>query len=60
MSEIHQYTNNLPSRMNKDEFVTCFGGVYEHSPWITEKAWGENGTKTNQNTQNLKNPSTKT
>ena len=45
MSEIHQYTNNLPSRMNKDEFVTCFGGVYEHSPWITEKAWGENCTR---------------
>ena len=25
--------------MNKEEFVSCFGGVYEHSPWIAEIAW---------------------
>ena len=45
MSERHQYINNLPSRMNKDEFVSCFGGVYEHSPWIAEMAWEKNLTK---------------
>jgi OHCU decarboxylase len=28
-----------PSGMHKDEFVKVFGGVYEHSPWIAEKAW---------------------
>ena len=39
MSEIHQYINNLPSKMNKEEFVSCFGGVYEHSPWIAGIAW---------------------
>ena len=30
---------NVPSRMNKDDFVACFGGVYEHSPWIAEAVW---------------------
>ena len=44
MSEIHQYINNLPSEMNKEEFVSCFGGVYEHSPWIAEIAWEKNQT----------------
>ena len=42
MSKTHQYTANLPSRMNKDEFVSCFGGVYEHSPWIAQIAWEKN------------------
>ena len=45
MSERHQYINNLPNRMNKDEFISCFGGVYEHSPWIAEMAWERNFTK---------------
>jgi len=45
MSERHQYINNLPSRMNKEDFVSCFGGVYEHSPWIAEMAWEKNLTK---------------
>ena len=30
--------------MNKEEFVSCFGGVYEHSPWIAEIAWERNQT----------------
>jgi OHCU decarboxylase len=25
--------------MTHDEFVACFGGVYEHSPWIAERAF---------------------
>ena len=25
--------------MNKDDFVACFGFVYEHSPWIAEIGW---------------------
>jgi 2-oxo-4-hydroxy-4-carboxy-5-ureidoimidazoline decarboxylase len=24
--------------MSKDEFVACVGGVYEHSPWVAERA----------------------
>ncbi|MCO5064895.1 MAG: allantoinase PuuE [Rhizobiaceae bacterium] len=28
-----------PSRMNKDDFVKVFGGIFEHSPWIAERAY---------------------
>jgi OHCU decarboxylase len=28
-----------PSRMDESEFVAAFGGVFEHSPWIAERAW---------------------
>lgn len=28
-----------PSRMDKDEFVQRFGGIFEHSPWIAERAF---------------------
>jgi len=28
-----------PSRMHKADFVARFGGVFEHSPWIAERAW---------------------
>jgi len=28
-----------PSEMTKTEFVTTFGGVFEHSPWIAEQAF---------------------
>lgn len=28
-----------PSRMAEDEFVRRFGGVFEHSPWIAERAY---------------------
>ncbi len=33
-SQIH-----TPSRMSKDEFVSTFGGIYEHSPWVAKKAY---------------------
>ena len=39
MSNRHSYTDNLPSQMNKNDFVACFGFVYEHSPWIAEIGW---------------------
>ncbi|HQY43145.1 MAG TPA: allantoinase PuuE [Paracoccaceae bacterium] len=29
-----------PSRMTKTRFVERFGAIYEHSPWIAERAWG--------------------
>jgi len=28
-----------PSRMDEAAFVAAFGGVFEHSPWIAERAW---------------------
>ena len=28
-----------PSRMEKARFVERFGGIFEHSPWIAERAW---------------------
>lgn len=28
-----------PSRMGRDEFVAAFGGIFEHSPWIAERAF---------------------
>ncbi|WP_420327766.1 allantoinase PuuE [Mameliella sp.] len=32
-------TAERPSQMDKDTFVTRFGGIYEHSPWVAERAW---------------------
>ena len=29
-----------PSEMTRDRFVEVFGGIFEHSPWIAERAWG--------------------
>lgn len=29
-----------PSRMERARFVERFGGIFEHSPWIAERAWG--------------------
>ena len=28
-----------PSQMDRDRFVAQFGGVFEHSPWIAERAY---------------------
>jgi chitin deacetylase len=28
-----------PSTMSRDRFVARFGGVFEHSPWVAERAW---------------------
>jgi OHCU decarboxylase len=28
-----------PSRMDEASFVRTFGGIFEHSPWIAERAW---------------------
>ncbi|WP_209015619.1 allantoinase PuuE [Roseibium sp. RKSG952] len=30
---------DLPSRMDKAAFVEAFGGIFEHSPWIAERAF---------------------
>jgi len=39
MSDIHAYKENLPSRMNEQDFIACFGRVYEHSSWIARAVW---------------------
>ena len=26
---------------DRTEFVTAFGGVFEHSPWVAERAWSQ-------------------
>ncbi|MEP1931487.1 MAG: allantoinase PuuE [Roseibium sp.] len=31
--------SDRPSQMNKDAFVEAFGGIFEHSPWIAERAF---------------------
>ncbi|PWE28140.1 polysaccharide deacetylase [Pararhodobacter marinus] len=28
-----------PSRMDRDTFVARYGSIFEHSPWIAERAW---------------------
>ena len=32
-------SGDRPSALSKGDFVTRFGGVFEHSPWIAERAW---------------------
>ncbi|NBB98745.1 MAG: allantoinase PuuE [Alphaproteobacteria bacterium] len=35
----HPHTRRArPSAMDRDTFVTKFGGIYEHSPWVAEAA----------------------
>lgn len=31
--------SNRPSQMDRDTFVQTFGGVFEHSPWIADRAF---------------------
>ncbi len=35
----NQEFKNKPSFMDETEFVKCFGGVYEYSPWIAKQTW---------------------
>ncbi len=38
---LHPPTNHTkPSRMTREEFVTAYGGIFEHSEWIAERAYG--------------------
>ena len=30
-----------PSRMDREQFLDMFGGVYEHSPWIAENVYAD-------------------
>ncbi|WP_347309594.1 allantoinase PuuE [Defluviimonas sp. SAOS-178_SWC] len=35
-----QARRDRPSQMDKAAFVGKFGSIFEHSPWIAERAWG--------------------
>ncbi len=36
----HPHTRrDRPHQMSRDAFVARFGGIFEHSPWIAERAW---------------------
>ena len=28
-----------PSKLSREEFVAAFADIYEHSPWVAEKAY---------------------
>ena len=30
----------LPSQMSREDFVAAYGGIFEHSPWVADRAWG--------------------
>ena len=30
---------NKPNTLGRDDFVSLFGGVYEHSPWVAEQVF---------------------
>ncbi|MGB7998191.1 MAG: 2-oxo-4-hydroxy-4-carboxy-5-ureidoimidazoline decarboxylase, partial [Photobacterium halotolerans] len=37
-----RFTSCQPSQMSREEFVSQFADVYEHSPWVAEKVY-DNG-----------------
>jgi 2-oxo-4-hydroxy-4-carboxy-5-ureidoimidazoline decarboxylase len=43
------YQKNVPSQMSRDDFLTVFGGVYEHSQWIAEQLY-DSGIEEKHNT----------
>ena len=32
---------NRPSQMSREDFVSAYGGIFEHSAWIAEQAFDE-------------------
>ncbi|MEO1596374.1 MAG: 2-oxo-4-hydroxy-4-carboxy-5-ureidoimidazoline decarboxylase [Pseudomonadota bacterium] len=39
MTDIALTLSPPPSSLDRDEFVSHYGGIYEHSAWIAEAAW---------------------
>ncbi|MEL6448770.1 MAG: 2-oxo-4-hydroxy-4-carboxy-5-ureidoimidazoline decarboxylase [Pseudomonadota bacterium] len=39
MTDTTRTLSPLPSALERDDFVSHYGGIYEHSPWIAEAAW---------------------
>lgn len=46
---------NFSGQTNKQEFVSLFGGIYEHSAWIAEKLWDDGLTSEHQQLEVLAN-----
>jgi OHCU decarboxylase len=34
-----RFQSLTPSSLSRDEFVAAFADIYEHSPWVAEKAY---------------------
>tara|TARA_B100000315_G_scaffold242995_1_gene265872 strand:- start:279 stop:803 length:525 start_codon:yes stop_codon:yes gene_type:complete len=47
------YQTNVPSQMDRLDFVRVFGGVYEHSPWIAEQVFDKRLVKIHNNAVDL-------
>lgn len=41
MSTTSVFPDPRPSAMTREAFVARFGGVYEHSPWVAERAFDQ-------------------
>lgn len=39
MNDDDKQLSPAPSRMTETDFVARFGAVYEHSPWVAQRAW---------------------
>ncbi len=44
-----------PATLDRDAFVARFGGVYEHSPWIAERAFDAGLTARSESPEGLSN-----
>jgi len=42
-----------PSQLSRDDFVSAYGGVFEHSPWIAEQAYDVGLTAANDSADGL-------
>ena len=52
--KIHPFVPRLrPSKMAEDDFVSKFGGVFEHSPWIAKRAYRRGLAPANDNAAGL-------
>ncbi|AJE48626.1 allantoinase PuuE [Celeribacter indicus] len=39
-AQVHPHSRKpRPSQMSRDDYVRAFGGIFEHSPWVAERAW---------------------
>ncbi|PWJ11471.1 allantoinase PuuE [Jannaschia seohaensis] len=39
LSDVPVSAGEMAHELDRDAFVARFGGIYEHSPWIAERAW---------------------
>lgn len=44
---------DAPSQMDRAQFMTTFGGIYEHSPWIAERVWEKGVTARHDDIETL-------